>query len=73
MYGTNTYVQLMTLAPYSNGTKKVRFVFDDIALTEGQYYCTVAVHPATGPSTTGSSARRRSASTPPRTTRACST
>jgi ABC-2 type transport system ATP-binding protein len=48
MYGTNSYVQLMTLAPYTNGTKKVRFVFDDIALTEGQYYCTVAVHPAQG-------------------------
>ena len=74
MYGTNSYVQLMTLAPFNGGHKKVRFVFDDIALAEGQYYCTVAVHPhAPARSTTGSSARRRSASTRPRTTRACST
>ena len=49
MYGTNTFVQLMTLAPFTGGRKKVRFVFDDIALVEGQYYCTVAVHPAQGP------------------------
>jgi ABC-2 type transport system ATP-binding protein len=49
MYGTNTYVQLMTMAPFSPGHKRVRFVFDDIALVEGQYYCTVAVHPASGP------------------------
>ena len=49
MYGTNTFVQLMTLAPFNPGQKKIRFVFDDIALTEGQYYCTVAVHPASGP------------------------
>jgi ABC-2 type transport system ATP-binding protein len=48
MYGTNSYVQLMTLAPFIEGRKKVRFVFDDIALVEGQYYCTVAVHPMTG-------------------------
>ncbi|BEP14619.1 hypothetical protein acdb102_29300 [Acidothermaceae bacterium B102] len=49
MYGTNSYVQLMTMAPFNGGHKKVRFVFDDIALAEGQYYCTVAVHPMTGP------------------------
>jgi ABC-2 type transport system ATP-binding protein len=49
MYGTNTYVQLMTLAPFTEGRKKIRFVFDDIALAEGQYYCTVAVHPMQGP------------------------
>jgi ABC-2 type transport system ATP-binding protein len=48
MYGTNTYVQLMTLAPFNEGHKKIRFVFDDIALAEGQYYCTVAVHPMQG-------------------------
>ena len=39
----------MTMAPFSPGRKKVRFVFDDIALVEGQYYCTVAVHPTSGP------------------------
>ena len=48
MYGTNTFVQLIALAPFNGGTRKVRFVFDDIALAEGQYYCTVAVHPMAG-------------------------
>ncbi|MDX6207970.1 MAG: type transport system ATP-binding protein [Frankiales bacterium] len=49
VYGTNTHVQLMTLAPFAPGRKHVRFAFDDIALTESQYYCTVAVHPTNGP------------------------
>jgi ABC-2 type transport system ATP-binding protein len=49
MYGTNTFRQSMTLAPHQGGRKRVRFVFDDIDLVEGQYYCTVAVHPQTGP------------------------
>ena len=49
VYGTNTYVQEMTLAPFTSGHRRVRFAFDDIALAEGQYYCTVAVHPKAGP------------------------
>jgi ABC-2 type transport system ATP-binding protein len=48
VYGTNTKVQAIELAPIS-GRRRVRYLFDSIPMVEGQYYVTVAVHPRTGP------------------------
>jgi ABC-2 type transport system ATP-binding protein len=48
VYGTNTYLQQVMLPSFNDGHKVVRFSFDDIAFVEGQYYCTVAVHPSNG-------------------------
>jgi len=43
VYGTNTAMQGMTLAPLS-GRRRVRFRFGDIPMLEGQYFLSVAVH-----------------------------
>jgi ABC-2 type transport system ATP-binding protein len=48
LYGTNTKVERIPLPPLS-GRRRVRWRFDAIPLAEGQYYVTVAVHPAIGP------------------------
>jgi ABC-2 type transport system ATP-binding protein len=48
VYGTNTRLQAIRMAPIS-GRRRVRYVFDDIPMVEGQYYVTVAVHPKVGP------------------------
>jgi ABC-2 type transport system ATP-binding protein len=48
VYGTNTRVQGIRMAPIS-GRRRVRYAFDDIPMVEGQYYVTVAVHPKVGP------------------------
>jgi ABC-2 type transport system ATP-binding protein len=47
VYGTNTKVQAIELAPIS-GRRRVRYLFDSIPMVEGQYYVTVAVHPKVG-------------------------
>ncbi|MCW2658397.1 MAG: transporter ATP-binding protein [Jatrophihabitans sp.] len=47
LYGTNTVLQRRDLEPI-RGTRTIRFDFDDLPLSEGQYFVTVAVHPAHG-------------------------
>lgn len=48
VYGTNTNVQGVELAPLA-GRRRLRFLFDSIPMVEGQYYVTAAVHPRVGP------------------------
>ncbi|MFL6128221.1 MAG: ABC transporter ATP-binding protein, partial [Mycobacteriales bacterium] len=48
IHGTNTVLQGIELAPVS-GRQTLRFAFDTLPLTEGQYYVTTAVHPVVGP------------------------
>ena len=48
IYGTNTLLQDMDLAPL-RGRQTVRFLFDALPLPEGQYFVTVAVCPTHGP------------------------
>ncbi len=48
VYGTNTNVQGIELEPLE-GRRRLRFLFDNIPMVEGQYYVTAAVHPRVGP------------------------
>ncbi|HTZ42342.1 MAG TPA: ABC transporter ATP-binding protein [Jatrophihabitans sp.] len=48
VYGTNTVLQNVALAPIS-GTRTVRFRFDQLPVADGQYFLDLAVHPKTGP------------------------
>jgi ABC-2 type transport system ATP-binding protein len=48
LHGTNTVLQGMELAP-ATGRQTVRFAFDVLPLTDGQYWVTAAVHPVVGP------------------------
>jgi ABC-2 type transport system ATP-binding protein len=48
LYGTNTKIERIPL-PALSGRRRVRWRFDAIPVVEGQYYVTVAVHPAVGP------------------------
>jgi ABC-2 type transport system ATP-binding protein len=48
LHGTNTVLQGMELAPVS-GRHTVRFAFDLLPFTDGQYWVTAAVHPVVGP------------------------
>jgi ABC-2 type transport system ATP-binding protein len=48
VYGTNTKLQGIDLPPLE-GRRRVKFLFDDLPMVEGQYYVTTAVHPKVGP------------------------
>jgi ABC-2 type transport system ATP-binding protein len=48
VYGTNTVVQDVSLAPIT-GRRTVRFRFDQLPVAEGQYFIDIAVHPRIGP------------------------
>jgi ABC-2 type transport system ATP-binding protein len=43
VYGTNTTLQQVPL-PYIDGSRRIRFTFDEIPMIEGQYMVTVALH-----------------------------
>jgi hypothetical protein len=43
VFGTNTKLQEVALPPI-DGTRRVRFTFDEIPMIEGQYMVTVALH-----------------------------
>jgi ABC-2 type transport system ATP-binding protein len=47
IYGTNTALQELNLAPL-RGRRTIRFLFDRLPLTEGQYFVSVAVCPTYG-------------------------
>jgi ABC-2 type transport system ATP-binding protein len=48
IYGTNTVLQDRVLDPIS-GKRTVRFRFDQLPLSDGQYFVDIAVHPTMGP------------------------
>ena len=48
VYGTNTVVQNISVAPIT-GRRTVRFRFDQLPVAEGQYFIDIAVHPRIGP------------------------
>ncbi len=47
IYGTNTVLQNLEVGTL-RGTRTVRFRFDQLPVSEGQYFVTVAVHPKMG-------------------------
>jgi ABC-2 type transport system ATP-binding protein len=47
IYGTNTVLQDMVLEPIS-GKRTVRFRFDQLPVSDGQYFIDIAVHPKMG-------------------------
>ncbi len=48
VYGTNTKLLGIPLAPLVD-RRRIRYLFDNIPMVEGEYYVTVAVHPQVGP------------------------